>query len=296
MELSKDKEKIEVKQGEFLTCNNIIQTDCDLYNRDTGEIIFSFKKNVIDDTHYNNLHKGIINHARTISNNRGNSAGKVSITGLNKHQENWKPEAHPVELVDKNGIKTETQSSSSFFKYADGRLSKRARSNNVMSSAIGGFDKNAGNPCRLTHYTKNNLQKYVSVFPLCEKISELYFSYFPNKWYSQFNKYEQCPKEFVIPNTNFSTITLNCDFRTATHVDKGDAKEGLTCFTILKNGEFTGGELIFPEYNIAVNVCQGDLLIFDPHQIHCNNPLQGSGRVSFVFYLRNKMNLCENKT
>ena len=86
---------------------------------------------------------------------------------------------------------------------------------------------------------------------------------------------------------------LNKDFRTATHRDKGDFKDGLSCFTIFKDGEFTGGSLIFPEYDIAVDVCEGDLLMFDPHVLHANNPLEGEGRVSFVIYLREKLHLCE---
>jgi len=53
--------------------------------------IQTVKKNVIDDFNYKNIHKKIINHARSISNNRGNSAGKVSVEGLNRFTENWKP-------------------------------------------------------------------------------------------------------------------------------------------------------------------------------------------------------------
>ncbi len=293
MELFSKKVDTNIKDGEFIKCDNIIHLDCDLYDEDSGKIVFSFKKNVIDDFNYKHIHKKIINHSKTISNNRGNSAGKVTIQGLNKHQENWKPEAHPVELLDKDGNPQTKDTSSSFFKYADGRISKRARSNNVMSSAIGGFDKNAGNPCRLTHFTKNNLEQFKTIFPLCKQISDLYFSYFPDYWFQQYDKYINCPKDFVIPDTNFSTITLNKDFRTATHRDKGDCKDGLSCFTIFKDGEFTGGELIFPEYNIAVDICEGDLLMFDPHVLHCNNPLEGEGRVSFVIYLREKLDKCE---
>ena len=75
-------------------------------------------------------------------------------------------------------------------------------------------------------------------------------------------------------------------------MDKGDCKDGLTCFTVKKCGEYTGGELIFPEYRIAVNIEQGDLLLFNPHEAHCNNPIVGEGRMSFVLYLREKMDKC----
>jgi len=162
-----------------------------------------------------------------------------------------------------------------------------------MSSAIGGFDKNAANPCRLTYFTKHNLEEFKTIFPLCKEISDLYFSYFPDYWFHQYDKYINCPQEFVIPDTNFSTITLNKDFRTATHRDKGDCKDGLTAFTVKKCGEYRGGELCFPEYHVGLNVEQGDLLLFNPHTPHCNNPIIGKGRMSFVLYLREKMDQCE---
>ena len=84
------------------------------------------------------------------------------------------------------------------------------------------------------------------------------------------------------------------DFRTACHQDKGDAKCGLTAFTVKKCGEYRGGELCFPEYNLGLNIEQGDLLLFNPHQPHSNNPLIGKGRMSFVLYLREKMDQCSN--
>ena len=79
------------------------------------------------------------------------------------------------------------------------------------------------------------MKSFESVFPLCKFISDEYFSYAPDKWLSQYEKYKRCPQEFVIPDTNFSTLTINMDFRTACHKDKGDCKEGLTAFTRLES-------------------------------------------------------------
>ena len=295
MEIIKNKNN-NITLGEFYECNNIINEDCDLYDEETGEIVFLFRKGVIPDDLYN-IHNGIISQSKTISNNRGLASGKVSIQGLNKFQENWKPEAHPVSLVDKNGndITEEQASSSNFFKYADGRLSKRARSNNVHSQAIGGFDKSNRFPCRLTFWTAKNINKFQTIYPLSKYISERYFEYFPDKWFNQYEIYKNSPQEFLIPESNFSTITINYDYRTACHRDAGDCKEGLTCFSIKSCGDWSGGELCFPNYDLGLNIEQGDLCIFDPHIAHCNNPLKGTGRMSFVFYLRQKMNKCENK-
>lgn len=277
--------------GDFYNIDNIINTNCDLYDKHTGELIFSFKKGVIPDELYN-IDAKIIKHSQSLSYNRGTATGKVNASGLRRGMYNWKKK--PEAPCDKNGnpLPEDHKKYTSYFKYEDGRISKRQRSNSVASQSIGGFDKSTTNPCRLTYWSKNNLKAYHTIFPLCKYISDEYFSYCPDKWLSQYEKYQKSPQDFVIPDTNFSTLTVNCDFRTACHQDKGDAKEGLTAFTVKRLGDYRGGELCFPEYRIGLNVEQGDLLLFNPHQPHCNNPIIGKGRMSFVLYLRDKMDKC----
>jgi len=281
--------KCNVNIGEFYSSSNIYNCDVEAYDKETDEIIFCLKKNVIND-HLYDFDEKLVKLSKMESFNRGNAAGKTTIDGLKKGKEHWN--AYPVELVNKKGEPLTKETSSSFFKYNDGRISKRARSNTVQSFALGGFDKSPQHPCRLTHFTKKNLDAYHSIFPLCEAMSDMYYSYFPDKWLSQYEVYSNSPDEYLIPGTNFSTVTLNHDFRTACHLDKGDCKKGLTCFTVKRCGSYSGGELIFPEYDVSVNIEQGDLLIFNPHEAHCNNSLLGSGRMSMVMYIREKMDRC----
>tara|TARA_R110001592_G_C13164786_1_gene749268 strand:- start:1818 stop:2696 length:879 start_codon:yes stop_codon:yes gene_type:complete len=277
--------------GTFYNIDKIYNENIDCYDKETGELIFSLKKKILPDEIYN-IDKKLIVLAGTLSPNRGSAGGVVNAKGLRKGKEHWskKPE-YPCDK-EGNPLPEGHNKHTALFKYEDGRISKRARSNSVASQSVGGFDKSPQYPCRLTHWTKNNLESYKTIFPLCKYISDEYFSYTPDKWLHQYEKYQRCPQDFLIPETNFSTLTINLDFRTATHRDKGDFKGGLTCFTIKKVGEYTGGELCFPEYHIGLNVEQGDLLMFNPHTAHCNNPIIGSGRMSFVLYLREKMDKC----
>jgi len=290
MELYLHENQIELKK--FYTCVNIIREDCDLYNIDNGELIFSFKKNVISKEHYD-LDEKIITYASSYSNNRGDAAGITNIKDLQKGMEHWKN--HPVEVIDKHGnpLPEDHQQTTSFIKMKNGEINKRKRSNQAMSNSIGGYDKSNVYPCRLTNWTKKNIEQYKSLFPLSKCISDLYFSYVPDKWLYQYEKYSKSPKEFVIPETNFSTLTINRDWRTAAHKDRGDCKEGLTAFTVKELDNFEGGELCFPNYDIGIDIREGDLLLFDPHVTHCNNKLTKNGRVSFVFYLREKLDKCE---
>ncbi len=277
--------------GDFYKVDKIINEDCDMYDQNTGVLIFSFKKKRIPDELYK-IDAKLIKHSQSLSYNRGSAGGKVTAKGLRRGMETWTKK--PLCPCDKNGnpLSEYHEKHSTYFKYEDGRISKRQRSNSVTSQSVGGFDKNPQHPCRLTHWTKNNLEAYHSIFPLCKHISDEYFSYVPDKWLNQYERYKRCPQDYVIPDTNFSTLTINMDFRTACHKDKGDCKDGLTAFTVKKCGEYRGGELIFPEYHIAINIEQGDLLLFNPHEAHCNNPIIGEGRMSFVLYLRDKMDKC----
>ena len=287
MELISYKSK-ETVLGEFYNTKIIINQDLTLYDED-GSLVFCFMKKIIPEEYYD-IDPKIVKASKKESANRGNAAGKVTIDGLQKNKTHWK--RFPATLCNSKGEELTKETSSSFFKYHDGTMSKRARSNTVNSLALGGFDKSPQHPCRLTHYTKQILNEYPSVFPLCGYISNIYQKKFPDYYHKQKEVYDASPKDYVIPDTVFSTITLNHDFRTATHEDKGDCKLGLTCFTIKKCGTYTGGELCFPEYQMGCNIEQGDLLIFNPHIRHCNNELVGEGRMSFVFYIRQKMNLC----
>ncbi len=289
MEFISHKHK-EINLGEFNTTNVLFNQDVTLYD-ETGDLVFCFKKNVIDNSLYDFSDK-IVKMSKQESVNRGNAAGKVTIEGLVKGKEHWK--AYPEKLCNQKGEEINGSTSSAFFIYNDGRVSKRARSNSVQSSALGGFDKSPQHPCRLTHYTKRILKDYPSIFPLSSAISNTYLDLFPDYHKKQKEIYDDAPVDYVIPNSVFSTITLNHDFRTACHMDKGDCKKGLTCFTVKKCGDYTGGELCFPEYDVGCNVQQGDLLIFNPHVMHCNNELFGEGRMSMVFYIRQKMNLCDS--
>jgi hypothetical protein len=100
---------------------------------------------------------------------------------------------------------------------------------------------------------------------------------------------------FLVPETPFTTITVNKTFRTAAHYDAGDLTSGLSNLLVLSNnGNYTGGYLIAPEYRVAVNVRPGDLLLINNHEVmHGNTPIvlgdEEAERISLVCYFREKM-------
>jgi hypothetical protein len=96
--------------------------------------------------------------------------------------------------------------------------------------------------------------------------------------------------------TAFTTLTINKNMRTFAHFDEGDLKEGFGVITVMKAGKFTGGELIFPRWNISVDVNTTDVLLCDFHELHGNAPLVGEKgkflRLSCVYYFRTGILSC----
>ena len=168
---------------------------------------------------------------------------------------------------------------------------------NVVNSGIAGwFDRYPRIPYgRATAYTQNHFDKFQKSFPFLQSLNRGFKELLPWRWNNQKAAADKIDPRFLVPDTVFTTITVNKTFRTAAHRDAGDFTDGLSNLLVLSNnGNFTGGYLIFPEYRVAVNVRPGDLLLVNNHEIiHGNTPIvlgdDESERISLVCYLREKM-------
>ena len=160
--------------------------------------------------------------------------------------------------------------------------------------------------CRTTQFTKKNVDKWKKTIPLIKEADRLFKKLVPDRYKIQLERAQQTPK-FQIDNTAYSTITLNYNWRTASHCDSGDLDEGFGNLIVLEKSKsnynsklkdtntngYTGGYLGFPRWGICVDVRQGDFLAMDVHEYHSNTPIIGDGRLSVVCYLRKKMINCK---
>ena len=205
-------------------------------------------------------------------------------------------------------------------------ISKMKVNNQVASNPIGFYEqnKNLGTdlPCRLTHFTRTNFDKYNEGLPFLRKIDSLFQRLIPDSHQKQLNRANEKP-HLKIPNTCFSTVTINRNFRTALHQDAGDFKEGFGNLTVIEQGKYHGGYTVFPQYGVAINLRNNDFCAMDVHQWHSNTPIyeteedkqynetiesdfkdnpkvgtaglyQKYTRISFVCYLREKIAKCPN--
>jgi hypothetical protein len=174
-------------------------------------------------------------------------------------------------------------------------VSETSYGNPVDSGIAGWFDRYPRIPFgRATTYTRDNFEKFKMAYPFLQHLARGFETLLPTRYSAQKVATDKIDPRFVIPETPFTTVTVNKTFRTAAHRDAGDFSDGLSNLLTLSNdGRYTGGYLIFPEIRIAVNVRPGDLLLVNNHEvIHGNTPIvceEGSERVSLVVYLRENM-------
>ncbi len=206
---------------------------------------------------------------------------------------------------------------------SQGGISKMKVNNQVASNPIGFYEagKNfADLPCRLTHFTRTNYEKYQTGLPFIQRIDTLFKNLIPEAYARQRSRADEKP-HLKIPETCFSTVTINRNFRTALHRDAGDFKGGFGNLTVIERGKYHGGYTVFPQFGVAINLRNNDFVAMDVHQWHANtelyeteedkayneslpndfkdNPEVGTAglykkytRISFVCYLREKIATC----
>jgi hypothetical protein len=175
-------------------------------------------------------------------------------------------------------------------------ISETSYANPVNSGIAGWYDRYPRIPYgRATSYTRDNFEKFKKSFPMLQKLSKGFSDYLPQRWSAQKECIDKLDPAFYVPETVFTTITVNRTFRTAAHRDAGDLSAGFSNLVAMDNGKkYSGAYLVLPEVRVAVNIRPGDLLLINNHEvIHGNTPIvveeEGAERYSLVCYFRENM-------
>jgi len=169
----------------------------------------------------------------------------------------------------------------------------------TIKSSIGGYFEPQGGRfpyCRTTMFTSAEPGRWNEVLPLIREVGEHFARELPDRCKVQRDYAEKCSPYFRIVGTPFSTITVNQNIAGTIHQDKGDLKQGFGIITCHRRGAYTGGLLTFPQYRIAVDLRDRDLIYFDPHEWHGVTEMQSAdpdySRVTVVYYFRAGMTKC----
>ena len=289
----------------------VIRENTDVYYMENGKrkLLLKFRRNCISSPLIRTGWKSYKDLAKP-SRGRGASAGPIATDSAY-----WKK---------RNLVKTNKWSTG--YLKEDGTESKMKVNNQVASNPIG-FYESASNfcklPCRLTHFTRTNYDKYQEGLPFIQRISDMFQKLIPDSYAKQLEKANLKP-HLKISDTCFSTITINRNFRTACHKDAGDYKDGFGNLTVIERGKYHGGYTVFPQFGVGVDARSGDFLAMDVHQWHSNTPMYETKedrifnqqmdsvfkdnpdvgtagiyekytRLTFVCYLRDKISKCPDE-
>ena len=250
-------------RGKYLndfSYDRIINENTDYYYQ--GQLIFKFRKNMFQGDLLTTAWENCKYLAKA-SRGRGASAGPID-----PESQYWKK--RKIYWKDKWSAKYMVKDK----KTGELKKSKMKINNEVASQPIGYYGKTKGLgvdlPCRLSHYTRANVDKYENAIPFFQKIGDHYKDLVYSKYIDQMERARI--NDYHIPGTPFSTITINRNFRTATHKDTGDYG-GFACLTVLEENKYSGGYFVLPKFKVAIDMRQGDLLVADVHQYHGNTEM-----------------------
>lgn len=240
------------------TFKDVIDHNADVYSED-NQLILRFRKKVLPDKHVKDAYDNIINYSKA----------KVKTRGVCSGNEGKK-------LVSTNP-KINSNIMGYFDKYS------------VFQKHI--FKVTKLKPkyeARVTRFTSLYPKKWQKVLPLIQDIDKLYKQLAPGNYKYQRKHADQTA--FKIPNTAFTTMTVNLSTQMACHTDSGNLKKSLGNLVVLEKGKYLGSYTGYPQYSIAVDVRQGDFALMQIHSLHGNSPLikktKDAERLSLVCYLR----------
>jgi len=236
------------------TIQQLVTEDADVFNEEDGQPLIVFRKQIVGKELAKKAWESL-RVAATLSENRGNAADGSSGYVRNKTRR-YKP---------------------------------------VHSGIIGYYDRYIRIPyCRQTAFNEKQLDKFKAAYPYIKMINDLFKTTVTERYKNQLEIIQNTHPDFYIHDTVFTTVTVNKNYRTALHVDKGDFKNGFGNLGVLSAGRYKGAFTCMPRFAIGVDVRSRDIACFDVHEVHGNTEFVGSRfeRISVVCYYRENMYKC----
>lgn len=180
----------------------------------------------------------------------------------------------------------------------DGKESNISISNKVFSGNVGYMDKSSMvHYCRKTAFARQHFDQFQQGIPFVAEVSRLYEELCPQHYKHQKAIVDGTNRNYIIPGTVFTTVTVNKNFQTSVHKDSGDFQKGFGNLIVYREGYYEGCWFCLPEFGVAIDLHNCDVLFADVHRWHANTPFKNMSedylRVSFVMYYREYMYLCK---
>ena len=175
-------------------------------------------------------------------------------------------------------------------------ICKTTYANSVFSGIAGWYDRYPRIPWgRATSYTEKYPEKFQKSYPYLKHLSDAFKQMLPWRYGNQMEAASKVDPKFLVPDTPFSTITVNRNFRTAAHYDPANMENGFANICVFSNSDnYSGAYLVFPEIGYAVDIRPGDLLFVNNMAgLHGNTELflddPAAERISIIAFFHEGM-------
>jgi hypothetical protein len=168
----------------------------------------------------------------------------------------------------------------------------------AYSGSVGFLAPSGGfNFGRVSGFTRHKRRSWKTMLPVFELLNALYQQHCPKEWAMHNAVALGTSEDFTIPNTVFTTGTVNGPERFKCHADDKNLAHGMSVMTVWRNEphDFKGGYLVLPQWRVAIDMCFSDVLIFDGLELHGNSPFspeKGFERGSVIAYYQERMQEC----
>lgn len=172
----------------------------------------------------------------------------------------------------------------------------------VVHSYTGGYFERQGGRipiCRATAFTRKERKAWNRQIILLGHMARVMRTYTPNEYKRVMEYISTIHSDYHIDNLPFTTTAVNISVRAGYHRDKGDYKDGIGSMAVLMKGTCINWKLVFPEYKVALDIGDRDIILFNPHLLHGTTEGYGRGemykdwnRISVVGYVREKLARC----
>lgn len=219
------------------------------------EIIDAFKKgkaNLLNEDPIDAI-KAKYSESKDVMSNRSQVWLRDSVADTGFHFDDWVEKARRMEPA----------AAADEAKWVEDELiSKTTYANPVNSGIAGWYDRYPRIPYgRATSYTEKFFDKFKKSYPYLQHLSKAFNELLPWRYSNQKRAADKIDPRFLVPDTPFSTITVNRNFRTAAHYDPANMDDGFANICVFSNSDsYRGAYLVFPEIGYAVDVRPGDLL------------------------------------
>ena len=151
--------------------------------------------------------------------------------------------------------------------------------------------------CRFSNKTTEEKQNFNKLFTFQKTLCDIYKKHLPELYeYDLAKAKELVDDDYRLIDTPYTTANINVNHAIKYHKDNGNIKGSFSNVLILKE-HCTGGELVLPEYRIALEQSDGALCIFKgQEEIHGVMPIkpykENFYRASIVYYTLAQLQHC----